>query len=154
MRQTEPCQHVIVEDKVGLGVGGMYRDIQNHVHKVTGDYVLVLSDDNCFHDDEVVEDLKRFVFAQEATPEVVIWRGSLQGILVPKLWGQRPKIAHIDLSNFVVRRDIWTRHADDWPDSYEGDYHFIAKLWDEGYRFDWMQRDAYYAMRISGGAPE
>lgn len=151
--QTMPCQHVIVEDKVGLGVGGMYREIQNHAHEVHGDYVLVLSDDNCLYDEYAVADLFYHI-ESEGRPDVAIWEGSLQGIRVPKLWYCRPQIACIDLSNFIVRREVWQKHADDWPDSYEGDYHFIAKLWDTGYRFSWFHRLGYFAVKISKGAPE
>jgi hypothetical protein len=149
------CQHVIVEDEVGLGVGGMYRDIQNHVHEIHADYVLVLSDDNCLYDEDVAGDL--WTFAEENDwPDVVIWRGKINNVIYPTpvCWQKRPVECHIDLSCFVVRSDHWVANADDWPDSYEGDYHFIAKQFDRGLRFTWFDRLSYYAMQVSKGAPE
>jgi len=154
--QTLPCQHVIVPDEVGLGVGGMYRDIQNHAAEVTGDYVLVLSDDNCLHDEDVALDLSNFVEA-EGWPDVVIWRGKIEGRLYPteRCWNdRRPYECHIDLSCFAVRSRHWVANADDWPDSYEGDFHFINKQYERGLTFAWYNRLAYFAMQVSRGAAE
>lgn len=153
--QELPCQHVIVEDTVGLGVGGMYRDIQNHVHEVNGDYVLVLSDDNCLMDIDVSLDLLNFVESHD-WPDVVVWRGKINNIIYPTVhcWQKRPIECHIDLSCFVVKKQHWVDNADDWPDSYEGDYHFINKQFERGLRFEWFDRLSYFAMQVSRGAPE
>lgn len=133
----------------------MYRDIQNHVHEVNGDYVLVLSDDNCLYDMDVAAEALEFVEANR-WPDVVVWRGKINNILypTPHCWKKRPYECHIDLSCFLVRRKHWVENADDWPDSYEGDYHFINKQFERGLRFEWFDRLSYFAMQVSRGAPE
>lgn len=154
-QQTCGCQHIIIPDEVGIGIGGMYRDIQNHVDEVDAEYVLVLSDDNCLYDEEVVEELGQFI-AEHDRPDVVVWRGNLGWGYVPgpACWKQKPIIGQIDLSNFIVESSIWKRHANDWPDDYCGDFYFADALYRAGHRFEWFDRLGYYAMKISKGEPE
>src|SRR5689334_11810505 len=80
--QTEPCEHVIVHDEVGIGIDGMFAAIKEHAHLVTGEYVLVLSDDNFLVDPDVVADLKAFAQAND-WPSVVIWKGQIGDSVQP-----------------------------------------------------------------------
>jgi len=133
----------------------MFLDIRNHVDMIHGDYVLVLSDDNVLIDPDVFGDLKTFV-EENDRPDVVIWCGVLPGQYVPtqSTWKRRPELNHIDLSCYVVARNIWINHAQDWLGEYAADYYFIAMLWDLGYRFTWFDRLAYRAIVVSRGVPE
>lgn len=151
--QTEPTQHVIVEDHVGLGVGGMYADIPNHADRVEGIYVMVLSDDNTLADERVAEEMLAEV-KRAMYPDVIVFKGSIEETIQPIVWNSEPTIEKIDLSCFAVRRGVWQRHATDWGHRYEGDFDFIHTLWRRGYRFHWWDRVAFKALRISRGLPE
>ncbi len=149
--QSSPVEHVIVEDTVGLGVDGMFADIPNHAHKVTGQYVMVLSDDNILVDPHFAADLE---LQADGDPDVVVFKGQIMGTTQPAAWCCEPIETMIDLSCFAVRRDIWQKHAHDWGHRYEGDFDFIHALWAARYRFHWWDRLVFQALQISRGAAE
>lgn len=151
--QTIPCQHVIVHDKVGIGVDGMFEAIRDHAHLCAEDYVMVLSDDNVLTDREFARDLKAEV-AIHRLPDVVMFKGEIAGQIQPVVWGSEPLETKVDLSCFAVRNHIWQRHAPDWGHRYEGDFDFIHTLWERGYRFHWWDREVFRAQLISRGQPE
>lgn len=151
--QTVPVEHVIVHDHVGLGVGGMFADIPNHAHRVTGDLVMVLSDDNLLVDSQVAEDLLR-VWDGHGCPDVVMFKGSIGQCVQPVAWEQEPVECQVDLSCFAVERQVWQEHAGDWGHRYEGDFDFIHSLWTAGYTFFWWNRLCFMAQVISRGQPE
>jgi hypothetical protein len=142
---------VLIKDEIGIGIDGMYADIQNHIDEVHGDYVFVLSDDNLITDIDFVKRLKKVV--DEYNPDVIVFKNEIVGIL-PSIWDAKPQLGHIDLSCFVVRSDIWKANADKWGKRYEGDYDFINSLWEQGYQFYWLDVVAVKAQRISRGQPE
>lgn len=156
-RQSVPVQHIIISDVVGIGTGGMYFDIRNHVDSISGDYVLFLCDDNVLMDRYVAED---FCQAAESNgmPEVIIWKGKLSSLreTLPYPWGERPHISQIDLCSFVVRSDIWKRNANMWRDDADGaaDFWFVDGLWESGCRFFWFDRLAHLALNVMYGQPE
>ena len=145
-------QHVIIPDNIGIGIDGLYRDIPNHIDKVKGDYVLMLSDDDMLINDELVK--KFYDLAIDGYPEVVIFKAEKEGRHLPSLWRTAPQFGHIDLSNFIVRSDIWKANADKWGQRYEGDFDFIRSLWDQGHQFTWWDFVGVKAQRISRGQPE
>ena len=145
-------EHVIIPDEVGIGIDGVYRDVPNHLDKVNGDYVLFLSDDDYLCDPELAH--KFYKLAIDDYPDVVIFKAEKAGRVLPDIWNSKPKCGHIDLSNFIVRSDIWKAHADKWGQRYEGDYDFIRALWDMGYKFKWWDFLGVKAQRISRGKPE
>jgi hypothetical protein len=151
--QTVPVEHVIIEDAIGIGIDGVYAAIPQHAGKVTGDYVMVLSDDNVLVDERFAEELAQET-EQAGFPDVVMFRGQINTSLQPVAWRTEPRITMVDLSCFAVARQIWQKHADRWGHRYEGDYDFIHALWELGYRFHWWDRLAFRALQISRGQPE
>lgn len=151
--QSVRVQHVIVHDEIGLGVGGMFADIKNHSDRVTGDLVMVLSDDNVLVDEHVADDLLT-VWMLNSQPDVVMFKGSIGECVQPLAWEREPVIEQVDLSCFAVRRQVWQAHAADWGHRYEGDFDFIHTLWRCGYRFYWWNRLSFMAQQISHGTPE
>lgn len=150
--QSTPVEHVIVEDTVGLGVGGMYQDIRHHAFKVTGEYVMVLSDDNILTDPHFALDLEKIAWEHDR-PDVIVFKGVTGNTVQPAHWGE-PIETKIDLSCFAVAHDLWVEYADRWGDRYEGDFDFVRALWDDGYEFCWWDRLAFKALQISAGRPE
>lgn len=151
--QTAPVEHVIVQDEIGLGIDGMYGDIRNHLEKVSGEYVMVLSDDNVLVSEYFAGELEREVAAQ-SRPAVVVFKGLIGSTVQPASWGGEPRITQIDLSCFAVQREIWQAHAADWGERYEGDFDFIHALWRAGHTFHWWDRVVFRALQISHGEPE
>lgn len=151
--QTIPTEHVIIIDEIGIGIDGMYAAIRDHAYQVTGDYVLVLSDDNFILHADFAERLQKV--AQDALfPDVVIFKNDIAGKCIqPVSWG-RVIYGQIDLSCFAVKRDVWQRYSDKWGRCYAGDFYFILALEKDGYRFHWWDSLEIRASRISNGAPE
>lgn len=151
--QTEPVQHLIVRDEIGIGVAGMFAAIADHAEGVAGDYVMVLSDDNVLADPWFAAELRARSVAMGAPP-VIVFKGQCGPSLQPLVWGREPEITRIDLSCFAVRRQLWLDSTDLWGHRYEGDFDFIHALWQQGHRFDWFDRLAFRALQISNGVPE
>lgn len=149
--QSDPDYEVVlIRDEVGIGIGGMYRDIRNHAEQVSGDYVFVLSDDNLVTDIDFVKGLKE----QAAdNPDVIVFKNEI-GRVLPSIWGAAPVCGHIDLSCFAVKREVWQANASRWGECYEGDYYFIRALWDAGYIFKWWDKLVIKAQKIMRGLPE
>lgn len=153
-QQTEYTEHIIVRDDVGIGIDGMFAAIPRHAHWVRGTYAMVLSDDDVLIDAAFAADLKREA-AANAHPDVILFKGQIGEVVQPIAWGGEPELERINLSCFAVRGPTWRLHSADWGHRYEGDYDFIHRLWELGYRFHWWDRLAFRALRgPSRGAPE
>lgn len=150
--QTLPVQHLVIRDEVGIGIEGVFADIPNHVGEIEGEYVFFLQDDNVFADERVVAELREHVEGTE-WPDVVIFKLLHVDRVLPDFWGLEPQLGHIDLSNFVVRRNVWVEHRHSWGRRYEGDFDFIRALWEEC-DFAWWDRLAVTAAQIGRGLPE
>lgn len=153
LAQTSPVEHVIIHDRQGLGVDGMFADIPNHTDKVHGAYVMVLSDDNVLTDPDFAADLERVTCAN-GKPDVVMFKGEIQGTVQPAAWGGEPIETMVDLSCYAVKTEVWKQHSRDWGHRYEGDFDFIHRLWERGYRFLWWDKMVFRAQQISRGLPE
>lgn len=146
-------QHVIWEDRVGVGVAGMYRELANQAKRLTGEYVYILQDDDILAVDSVAERLKHFAY-ENSSPAVIICRNTKRGNTYPITWQQAPVLGFIDLGNFVVRRDVYMQHVGDFGKEYSGDYPFIKRLWDAGYTFGWLDMLLAQAQALGLGRPE
>lgn len=149
----QDVQHLIIEDSIGLGVGGMYADLPKHVCEISGDWVYYLQDDDRLAHEEVVSDFTAYLQKLDSVPDVVIVRNEKGGHIFPVRWYAAPEMGFIDLGNFIVRRDVFTANANFFGHRYEGDYDFIRTLWDRGYKFEWYDR-VFSICQISRGMPE
>lgn len=152
--QSVPVYHMIVDDEIGLGIGGMYADIRNHAEFVEGEYVMVLSDDNILVDAHFAAELETLVWGLDEKPDVVVFKGQTGPTLQPASWGGEPVLTKIDLSCFAVRRDLWVEYSDRWGEHYAGDFDFIHALYEDGHLFAWWDRFVFQAIKISKGAAE
>lgn len=154
LMQTDlDLQHVVVEDTVGIGVAGVFRDIPNHHEHIKGDYVYFLSDDDVLADPDVVSDLK--VFAQSHDyPDVIMARASIGPYLFPlaMCWEAEPRESGVTLANWIVRQEVWKSVP--YGVRYEGDYDHIAECWRRGFRFAWWDRRICRAEGWGRGRPE
>ena len=153
-------EQVIIPDHVGLGIAGMYEQVPLYKEAMHGRYVHFLADDDILPTPLVVERLHSWVerwkdeHAADLDPEVIIVSSEKNGQRWPHQWSGEPVCGAIDLGCFVVRTDIWKKHANDYGKRYEGDYDFIKTLWNAGYRFCFFCELVLVRGAVSRGAPE
>lgn len=154
-QSLDEWEQVIIPDEIGIGVGGMFGQVQHHVQLVRGDYVYLLQDDDVLADAHVVRDLKTTAKSYDY-PAVVMVKNVKRGNVypTPEAWGREPREGLIDLGSYVVRSDIFKRHASDFGQRYAGDFDFILALWQHNYRFFWYDRLIARAQALGLGRPE
>lgn len=154
LRQTLATlvQHLIIPDEVGVGIGGMFAAIQEHTAEIKGDYVYVLQDDDYLAGGDVVEQL--FYWMGQGEPEVIMVKNIKGGYIFPLHWRDEPRYRQVDLGNFIVRRDVFTENVGQFTPDYGGDYHFIHHLWEEKYKFSWLNLIFSEAQLVGVGRTE
>lgn len=159
--QTLPCEHIIIPDEVGIGIPGVFAAVPTHAHKVTGDYVHFLTDDDYLVADTVAERLQTIAQAN-GLPDVLIVRVD-KTLLLDDRWvtlhlplcHAEPLLGRIDLACVVTRRDVWLEHVQDYSrhQRYEGDFDHVHAMWDAGRRF--VYTDLLFAAgKAMHGRPE
>lgn len=153
-RQTDGdwFQTLLVDD-VGRGIGWSYRNMAAYAPHLVGEYIWILDDDDECIRDAFVAELKEQTAAK---PEIVFVRmnHAKLGILPAAYWGDRPALGDMGCSAFVVRRDVWQRHADSFGAHYAGDFEFIAAAFAATTKHIWWDVIASRVQRISHGMPE
>lgn len=122
-------EQVVVVDHVGVGVGGAFERVPRYAAALHGRYVHFLCDDDVLAGPTVVAQLRR-IAAAEQYPDVIIVGSQKPGGLYPLRNAGPPELGGIDLGCFVVERHLWTAHSHRYGLRYEGDYDFIAHLWE------------------------
>lgn len=135
-RQTHAnvCEQIVIPDHVGIGVGGMYAQVARYAQALHGEYVHFLCDDDVLAHDRAVEALRLVVEAERDAvgngPDVVIVGSQKPGGMFPVANQGPPVLGGIDLGCFVIQRQLWIDTCDLYGRRYEGDYDYIAKLWE------------------------
>lgn len=144
---------VVVEDTVGIGVAGMFRDIANHHAHIAGDYVYFLSDDDVLADADVVAELADFA-AAHPDADVIMARAQIGEYTFPlaPCWQAAPRESGVTLANWIVKNAVWKSVP--YGGRYEGDFDFIAECWRRGLTFAWWDRLICRADGWGRGAPE
>lgn len=152
-RAAAHIQHLVIEDTVGLGVGGMFAAIPQHHGRVAGQWVYVLSDDDVLVDPFVVTEFAAFVAAHPEAA-VVMAHAQIGSVRYPSddCWRARPREGGVTLANWFVRREVFVSVP--YGHRYEGDYDHIAACWDRGHVFAWWPRLVCRAAGWGRGAPE
>jgi len=147
-------QQTYLADDEGRGIGWSYRNMAAYAPNLVGLYIWILDDDDMCASDSLVDDLKDIVAAHN--PDVIMLKmdHGPRGVLPGKNWQRPPVMGDIGCSAFVVRREIWQRHAQYFSDSYAGDFDFIASIFAGDYEIYWFDCVASRVQRISLGNPE
>ena len=133
-------EQIFIVDKIGYGIGGANRALATV--EPTGDYVLVLDDDDIISEPRAIECLKE---ATTENPDIVIFKGDFHnlGVLPDEVvWGKRPLLGHIGSCSFVVSNDVWKKHVAAWGSSGDdcGDYEFLKELWQGKPQVVWLDK--------------
>lgn len=153
--QTDPdwVQTILIDD-VGRGVEWANRNLGAYAPQVEGDYIWILDDDDVCVCDTLVADLKAIV--AETCADVVMVKGEINrfGIL-PDHWGEAPEYCHVAMPCFVLRRDVWRRHAGMLTARLGADYRMIRDVFDAGvYRIAWLDKIVVRSEKARFGAAE
>lgn len=155
-RQTNSgwWRQTFLNDDVGRGIGWSYQNLAAYAPNLEGLYVWILDDDDVCIRDTLINDLEDIVAAHNPDVIMVKMDHGPRGVLPAKTWGQWPVMGDIGCSAFVVRREIWQRHAKHFTASYAGDYFFIKSIFERDPDIYWFDVIASKVQKISLGEPE
>jgi len=158
-RQTSDAwEQVFIVDDEGKGLLHANQSLHLNRHKVKGEYVLILDDDDCLAYDEFVEDLTDI--ALDEGPDIIMIKMDqiLRTLPTPQVWGKVPIFGQIGSCCFVVARDIWQEHIELFGQPNGGDYSFIsalfAKVESSGWVVYWFDKICTKIQRVGYGKPE
>jgi len=136
--QTDPdLEHILIPDagKTLLQANSSFETI---THKIQGQYVFILDDDDYISYTHFVEELKQFTRLKNY-PHVIICKMARLGTLYPqdRFWQKPPAKCHIGSPCFIVKKMTWKAHIPKFAKPSCGDFHFINHLYLSGYDFTW-----------------
>ncbi len=147
-------QTFLIDDH-GMGVAASHVAMADYAPKLVGKYIWILDDDDECVRPSLVDDLK--AIAAQHDPDVIMLKmdHGQWGVKPSSSWGNAPILGDIGMSAFVVKRETWRENADAFrPGRYQGDYDFIASIFNGGYTVAWYDVVASRVQRISKGEPE
>jgi hypothetical protein len=131
---VELLEQIVIPDLVGYGiVDGLYTRLAWYAEALRGQYIHILPDDDCLATERVVEDLRAFAIDM-AYPDVIVATARKGDVTYPRIpVDQRPEDGDIDLTSYIVRRDVWREHVHDYGRRYAGDVDHARALLAAGY---------------------
>lgn len=138
LQTCQDFEQIILVDHVHRGLGWANGQFAAHRDAPTGDYVLMLDDDDALIRTDTVETLRSIANSTQA--DIIIFRGihPPHGVLpTPACWGQKPIYGHISGQDFIVRRALWRQHIEAFAQPQAGDFAFLEALWAAGCRPYW-----------------
>lgn len=148
---AQTCQdleHVILHDAVGRGLQWANGQYQRYAPALSGDYVLMLDDDNVLAHPEAVATM---LAASGCKPHILQFMADVgpNGILPhEQCWMAEPQIYHVDGHTLAVRRDVWLAHVHHFSGDKCADYRFIRALWDSGVTVEWIDSVLVVALGV------
>lgn len=126
---SDDWTHTVLHDDEGRGVPWANRNLADYADKLVGQYVWILDDDDVCTYDYLVEQLRDFT-----RRDVIMLRGDYgpRHPVLPEfeLWGKPPLCAHIGMSCFIVRREVFQAHANAFRVDRMADCRFIQSVFD------------------------
>lgn len=148
-------QQTLIHDEAGRGVGWAQANLSLVAPRLIGDYIWILDDDDECIRPSLVEELKAIA---ESKPDVIMLKmdhGPLGVLPDGGYWNRRPSYGHIGASGYVVKREVWQRHANIWLNGlYYTDFQFIDDIFNANPAVYWHDVIASRVQRISEGVPE
>jgi hypothetical protein len=154
-RQTavDAVEQLVFPDHVGYGWDAMYGRAKWYAAAARGRYVAWLNDDDALPDRDVVAKLMG-VAERTEFPDVLVVRVRKGDVEFPRGGtGWPPARGDMDLGCYVLRRDVWLQHLDDYGRHYSGDYDHAAAVHAAGRRAEIVPL-LFAEGPASGGRPE
>ena len=152
MQTDKDFEQLFIDDTEGRGIG--WANAQLATVKPSGEYVMVLDDDDMLTDARAIEKMKA---ATIRAPSLVIFKADHAelGILPSKaVWNHRPMLGQIGSISFISRRDVWKRHIGAFDIFACGDYAYLQSVWRDKPSVVWLDEKLAAVQRISRGKPE
>lgn len=134
--RRDEIQHLVVNDTIGKGVAGMYRDLPQANDLIEGEWVFVLSDDDVLVYPRVVE-LIEHVQQEAPAAQCIMVKMFCNGRVLPwpQCWEGAPLMGGVTLSNWIIRKEVHIAHP--FGARYEGDYDQAAAIHAAGIPTAW-----------------
>lgn len=151
---ADDVDQLVIPDHVGYGVtNGLFGRLPWYAPAVRGRYVNLFCDDDTLASDTVVAEVRAFA-ERHGSPDVIVTRVHKGPFKLPSCdpVGE-PVCGSVDLTSYLVRRDVWLAHLSDYGLRYEGDYDHALALHRAGRTFAFC--DVLWAVGgASNGRPE
>lgn len=136
---TRRIEQIVLPDHLGLGVAGaLFGRMPWYQHIPRGRYVHVLCDDDMLAGATVVAQVEMFA-EQLNYPDVIVVKAQKGALELPVLPpGLPPEPGTVDLSCYVIRRDVWQAHVQDYGLRYEGDFDHVEAMMAAGRQFAYL----------------
>ncbi len=151
---VEDIEQIVVPDHVRYGVAsGLFGRLPWYGPVLRGTYVNILADDDVLGSETVVAQVKAFALKHSNPPLIIVSvkKGAWElPACDPK---GPPEVGAIDMTSYIVRRDVWLTHLHEYKVLYEGDYWFAKALYEAGVKASYC--DVMWAIGgASNGRPE
>lgn len=151
---TAGVEHIIIEDKVGVGIAQSYRALRTQ--EVEGKYVIILDDDNALNDVDVLTSLAAYIDSVDTG----MGAASISAFFVKARVGERQlpeaddiREGNVDAMNIVTSKQVFDEFKQYFGERYSGDWDFIAAV-DKAHELVIADIKLGYTQRVSHGAPE
>jgi hypothetical protein len=153
-------EQIYITDNAGMGLLSANKSFGNPEVKmlIEGNYVYLLDDDDYITNPDMVKELKLIVL--QHNPDVIFFRmiikNNMNGNYYPTAicWKDRPMIAHIGGSCFVVKREIYMKFIHEFAKPRCGDFYFIDAVFRSGAKCYWHDVLMAETGKVSRGQPE
>ena len=157
MQEDQDFDHVIINDNIGIGSLQANQLFVKNKHKVKGDYVFMLDDDDVLVSDQFIGDMKEIV--DKYNPDIIFVRMLINDELYPtEMNWKKSKFYknHIGISNIVVKNEIWQKYIHNFSAIQTGDFEFINSIFISLSSTSMYWQDKIYSKttKVSKGEPE
>lgn len=144
-------EHIIISDIQRKGLHAANKSLNTNKHRVKGQYVFILDDDDYVSDRSFIKHLKNA--AKQHKVDILLFKmyrkPFSQTLPSKRVWGKQPILGEIGSCCFAVRSAIWKRHIHEFGRVRHGDYYFIKTLFDKGYSCYWIDRTMIMVDKVS-----
>lgn len=141
-QEDKDFEHIILEDKKGIGSHKANLMFSENKSMVKGDYVFMLDDDDCLTTTDFVSDIKKIAI-ENKNPEIIFVKMNLKERIIPEnnSWNTgKLHMNYIGTSCFVMRRDIWAENINKFSDKQTGDFEFINFVFNKKPKVFWQNK--------------
>lgn len=130
-RQTcDAWTQTLIVDEQGQGLEWANHALAETADDLSGDYVWVLDDDDWCERETLVEELQEIVRLHQPDVIMLKCRTARHGVVPGAHWQHRPVFTDVAMPCFVVRREVYRRHAVSFKQERGADYQFIRDVFE------------------------
>lgn len=132
--------HILIIDDIGRGRLWANQQFYINRHRVTGDYVFLLDDDDYLVYIDFIKAIRQIVKTQ--APDVIMVKMQTHAHIFPKpdVWKKHIIMGSIGTSCFCISNQVYQRHIKAFGRTSCGDYHFIKEVFNHNYKIYWFDK--------------